>query len=185
MEDQMLLLLSVILGLVAGWLKKGRFINLTSLRLLWLPVLSFAITPIVSYFPDIPSFPKAALIVFSYSCIFVFIYANRRFKLGSGFLGLGSLCNFVVIASNGFRMPVSESALTYYSGMTAEAVLERNADYFIAVGGNAKLLILGDVICIPLPVIGGFISMGDIILSIGMFLLIFFSMTQIRENPSR
>lgn len=182
----MLLLLSVVLGILAGMLKKGKLSRLVRLKLLWLSILSFAATAILSLFPQAAPVPKALLLCLSYLCVFAFCFANRRFAAGSALFGLGSLCNFTVISANGFRMPVAESALEFYPDMTAEAVLERSADYFVAVGGQAKLLFLGDIICVPLPYFGGFISVGDIILAIGMFILILSSMTRSEgEKTSR
>ncbi len=179
----MLLLLSVILGLVFGLLKKGRLEKLVALRGLWLPILSFFATALIGYLPEINLLPKIILTCFSYLCIITFALINLRGSIFSCLLiGLGSLCNFVVIAVNSFRMPISESALIYYSQMTAEAVLETRADYFVAVDGRAKLMFLGDIICVPIPGIGGYISVGDILLAIGVLFLIYRSMT--RTQPS-
>ena len=95
------------------------------------------------------------------------------------FLGLGTLSNYVVIAFNSFRMPISPTALSIYSTMTPEAVISQRADYFVATNG-ANLMFLGDIIYIPNKLFGliptkifeGYMSIGDILLSIGMFLLI-------------
>lgn len=86
-------------------------------------------------------------------------------------LGLGTLCNYLVIAANSFRMPISVKALSVYSTMTPEAVIAQRADYFVATDG-ANFLFLGDIIYMPINVLGGFMSVGDILLAAGMFLLI-------------
>ncbi len=182
----MLLLLSVILGLVFGLIKKGRLEKLVALRGLWLPILSFLATAVIGYLPEINLLPKIILTCFSYLCVIIFALINLRGSLLSCLLiGLGSLCNFVVIAVNSFRMPISEGALAYYSQMTAEAVLETRADYFVAVDGRANLLFLGDIICVPITGIGGYISLGDILLAFGVLFLIYFSMTRTQPSSKR
>lgn len=181
----MLLLISVVLGILAGALKKGRLIRLAGLEALWLPIISFAATPVLARFPQMGDGLRGALICVSYLCIFIFTWKNRRFLWGAVLLALGSLCNLLVIALNGFKMPVTEAALDFYPGMTAQAVLETRADYFIAVDGQARLLFLGDVIPVPLPYVGGFISAGDIVLAMGMFFLIFSCMTRPDEDEKK
>ncbi|MEG1541326.1 MAG: DUF5317 family protein [Oscillospiraceae bacterium] len=178
-----MLFLSIILGALLGLLLKGKLLRLAALNGLIFPILSFAVMPLLRFFPDIQFGLKAIIICFSYACIFAFIIANRRYWLSGLALGLGSLSNFLVIAINGFRMPVSPGALAVYPEMTAEAVLARHADYFIATEG-ARLMFLGDVINLPLPLLGGFISLGDVLIALGMLLLVVFAMRD-AENDAR
>ena len=172
----MLLFVSVIAGLIVGVSKKGSFMRLCALRALWLPIITLAAGSAIRLLPDLQFWIKAAVLIFSYVCIFLFIIANRKYIAPSIFLALGSLSNFLVIAVNNFRMPVSARALSVYSDMTAQAVTTQRSDYFIASKG-AGLLFLGDVIYIPIPILKGFLSIGDILISIGMFLLILLVMT--------
>lgn len=167
----MLLFTSVILGLVVGVIRKGDVFRLTSLRGLWLVILSLAATLLIRYYPAIPYIFKAAATTLSYLCVIVFVIANRKHIVPSAFLGLGTLSNYLVIAFNSFRMPISAKALLIYPTMTVEAVLSQRANYFVATDG-AKLMFLGDVIYIPIKIFEGFISVGDVFIAIGMFLLI-------------
>ncbi len=171
----MLLFVSVIVGLLVGALLKGDLIRLCALRWLWLPIITLAASTAIRMIPDMTFWLKAAVITFSYLCIFIFVIANRKYIVPSFLLGLGSLSNFLVIAVNNFRMPVSVNALSVYSNISAQAVSTQRADYFIASKG-AELLFLGDMIYIPIPVLKGFLSVGDILISVGMFLLILFVM---------
>ncbi len=166
----MLLLLSVILGAVIGLLMKGSLFRLGGLKGLWFPIAAMAVTPVLGMMPGIGLAAKAALISISYGCIVAFSLSNRKYPLPALLIAVGSLANYTVIAANSFRMPVSQKALEVYGSISAQAVLESRADYFIADAG-ARLLFLGDVIYIPIPVVGGFISCGDIVLSLGMMLL--------------
>lgn len=178
----MLLLIFVILGIGIGLLVKGKLSGLIELHGLWFPIIALAASAVPGYWHTIPLFPKAVIISFSYFCNLAFIILNRRYFLAATLSGLGTICNFIVIAANGFRMPISEYALIYYPGMTAEAVLESRANYFIAVNGKAELLILGDVICVPIPYLGGFISVGDVFLALGIFVLIIAAMTGAKKK---
>lgn len=167
----MLLLLCVVLGVIAGWLNGGKLSGLVRLKGLYLPIVSFILASLPGYLSEIYVL-KALSLSFSYYCILSFALLNRRYLLSCVLIGLGTISNFAVIAANRFRMPVSEYALDFYPTMTAEDVLATHADYFIAVNNDANLLILGDVICIPVPYIGGFISIGDVFLALGVFLLV-------------
>lgn len=178
----MLLLIFVILGVGTGVLAKGKFSGLVELRGLWLPIVALAASAALGSFPNISLLPKAIIISLSYFCNLVFFVLNRHYIVATILSGIGTLSNFIVIAANSFRMPISEYALIYYPDMTAEAVLESRADYFIAVGGEANLLILGDVICVPIPYLGGFISVGDIFLTLGIFVLIVTAMTGAKKE---
>lgn len=174
----MLLLLGILLGVIIGFAARGRLMRLTTLRGLWLPILSFAVMPALRVFPMMPLWIKAVIMVFSYGCVLAFAYQNRKFWPASLLIAGGSLMNFAVIAANAFRMPVSQRALTIYPDMTAEAVVAKHADYFVACGDNARLLFLGDVIYVPLPLVGGFLSLGDIVLALGVGLLIVLAMVE-------
>lgn len=179
----MLLFVGVVAGIVVGLLLKGNIIRLCALHMLWLPIITLAAGFAVRSMPEMTFWLKAVVITFSYLCIFAFIIANRKYIAASVFLCLGSLSNFIVIVANGFRMPISAKALLVYSGMTAQAVEASRADYFVATDG-ARLINLGDMIYFPIPVLKGFLSVGDILLSVGMFLLIIFVMTDKSINTS-
>jgi len=167
----MLLFSSIILGLIVGLIRKGNIFRLNNLRLLWLVIMPLFASLVIKYYPVLPYILKAALTTLTYSCVIAFVIANRENVVPSVFLGLGTLSNYVVIAANSFRMPITAKALLIYPTMTAEAVLSQRANYFVATDG-AKLMSLGDIIYIPIKIIEGFISVGDILLAIGMFLLI-------------
>lgn len=181
----MLLFICVILGVAAGLLNKGKFSGIVELKGLYMPIAALVASSIPAYYSGIAYAPKAVLITFSYFCVLAFALLNRRYFLASVLSGLGALSNFLVIASNSFRMPISEYALVYYPDITAEKVVASHSDYFIAVNGDANMLILGDVICVPIPYFGGFISVGDVFLAVGMFVLIFAAMASAKEREPK
>lgn len=167
----MLLLLSVVLGIFFGLLRKGKLFHLVSLRALWLAIVPMLSVILIKYFPQMSYLSKAFVITISYLCTFGFAFFNRKQLAPALFLGLGTVLNYLVIAINGFRMPITARALLIYPTMTAEAVAAQRADYFVAIDG-AKLMFLGDVIYFPIKPFDGFLSVGDILLAIGMFWLI-------------
>ncbi|MDF2632370.1 MAG: hypothetical protein K0Q85_966, partial [Caproiciproducens sp.] len=92
-------------------------------------------------------------------------------------IAAGTICNYSVIALNHFRMPVSPAALAMYPGMTPEAVYAKKVNYFVATNG-AKLYFLGDVIPVHLKRVGGFFSIGDVLLGFGIMIFIISVLTK-------
>ncbi|NCC67698.1 MAG: hypothetical protein EOM14_05815 [Clostridia bacterium] len=178
----MLLLFCVVLGFAIALACGGQLTRIVRLRGLLFPIIALALSSICGYIPTIPYIVKLILTTFSYFFSLAFAVMNRRYLLGSTLTFVGTLSNFVVIAANEFRMPISEYALVYYPDMTAEAVVEKSAAYFVAVNGNARLLILGDVICVPIAKIGGFISVGDVFLALGVMTLIVYALAPDKLN---
>jgi len=167
----MLLFTGILLGLIVGTIRKGSIFRLNSLKWLWIVFVPFIVSLLIKYYPEIPLLFKAGVTTVSYLCVLIFVFANRKYLVPSIILGLGTLSNYLVIAVNGFRMPISVKALSIYPSMTAEAVLSQRADYFVATDG-ARLLFLGDVIYFPVKIFEGFLSIGDVFLALGMFILI-------------
>lgn len=171
----MLLLICVVLGVAIGLACKGRLALLARLRGLIFPILALGFFAATRFLPGQSVALRGVLTTLYYACCLGFAFLNGRHFLAGAFIALGTLSNYLVIAANGFRMPISSYALSYYPDITAQSVTEKNAGYFIE-NGDAKLLILGDVICIPLPGIGGFISVGDVLLAMGVMVLIIYAM---------
>lgn len=171
----MILFSGLVLGLLFGAICKGSFFRLSTLSGLWFAIIPLALSPILRFYPQISFWPKATVITITYIFILLFVYSNKKYIAPAIFLGIGTFSNFLVIAVNGFRMPVSTKALSVYN-ITAQSVSAKRPDYFVAENG-AHLFFLGDVIYLPIPLLKGFLSVGDILLAIGMFLLIFIVMT--------
>ncbi|MGI5978740.1 MAG: DUF5317 family protein [Oscillospiraceae bacterium] len=180
----MLLLTGLIVGLAVGALRGGDLFRLGTLRGLWFAIASLVLDPLLHALPDMALWPKGILTTACYFCILMFIYTNRQYTAAAVFLGGGTLCNYAVRAANAFRMPVSAKALEVYEGLTAQEVLTKRADYFIA-DEHARLLPLGDVLYLPVPGLGGFASVGDILLALGVCLLVIAAMGKNqRQNES-
>lgn len=179
----MLLLIGLIIGLAVGALRGGSLFRLGTLRGLWFAIASLVLDPVLHAVPDLALWPKGLLTTACYLCILLFVLANRRYRTAAVLLGGGTLCNYAVRAANAFRMPVSARALEVYTGLTAQEVLSKRADYFIADSGT-RLLPLGDVIYLPVPGVGGFASFGDILLAAGVCLLVIAAMGKKKKEST-
>ena len=164
-------IVGILFGIIVGTIRRGSIFRLNNLRWIWLAILPLVQVLLMKFYPAMPLMLNAVVTTLSYLCIVGFVIANRKYKIPAVLLGLGTLCNYIVIAANSFRMPISPTALSIYSTMTPEAVIAQRAVYFVATDG-ANFLFLGDVIYMPLKILGGFMSVGDILLAAGMFLLI-------------
>ncbi|MBE6823004.1 MAG: hypothetical protein E7518_07910 [Ruminococcaceae bacterium] len=173
----MILLIFALVGGVAAVVEnlrrgtKPMLEGLACIRALWLPIVGFLLHGLISWAPAFALRFAGPLMSAYYFCILLFLFLNRREKIPMLFMALGSLCNFSVIAANGFRMPISPLALTMYPGMTPEAVYAEKVNYFVAVNG-ANLYPLGDIIPVPLGRLGGFASVGDLLLGVGLMLFL-------------
>ncbi len=106
--------------------------------------------------------------------VFLVIWFNRRY-VGLWFIGLGALLNALVMLFNGGRMPVDMSLLGNEAYMTeALDLMLRGADNkHVALDAATNIPVLADIISVPgfiglgMPVI----SIGDIIVAVGLFLL--------------
>lgn len=167
-----MLILAVLLALVLGWCAGGRLAHYveTPLCLLPLPILALLIQRVLSLLPAERYLLCApALLLISYAMIFLFLWRNRRLKRTVSLAAAGSLCNLAVIASNGWRMPVSAAAAGLLSPEGLAQLTAGDVPMYALESSSTRLIFLGDVIYCPLPLLGGFASIGDILLAAGVF----------------
>lgn len=157
-----MLILAVVLALVLGWCTGGRLARLEEARLgmLYLPVAAVVLQ-------RLSTAPWALLL--SYLLLLLFYWRNRHLRKSALLLAAGSLCNLAVISANAWRMPVAAWAVDCLSPAVAEALLAGEIPMYAAAGPETRLLFLGDVIYCPIPLIGGFASVGDLLLMAGVF----------------
>lgn len=167
-----MLMLAVLLALVLSWCTGGRLVRFveTPLYLLPLPILALLMQRGLSLLPARYYLPWAAvLLLVSYGMLFLFLWRNRRLKRTTALAGLGSLCNLAVIAANGWRMPVSAAAAELLSPEGLARLTSGTVPMYTLENSSTRLIFLGDVIYCPIPLIGGFASIGDILLAAGVF----------------
>lgn len=148
----------------------GRIRNLSDIRLRmwWLLILGFGMQTATAFFPQDAEWSKPTgitLILASYIPLLVMVILNRN-KPGMWLAGLGILMNFSVIASNG-GMPVLEGAAIVAGGFPESVNISGDYKHLI-LDENTRLAFLADVI--PLRVIGQgqVISLGDVLLAVGL-----------------
>lgn len=130
----------------------------------------------------LPLLPSLAplLVALSYLLLLLFVFLNRHLHKTAIFAGLGGFCNALVIFSNHFRMPVSSRALSQLSPEGVSSLLNGDIPMYCLAGPDTRFLFLGDILHCPLPLIGGFASLGDILLAIGVFFCILKLMGPVR-----
>jgi hypothetical protein len=119
-----------------------------------------------SRFPGIQRGVAGPLVLaISYGFVGTFVVLNFRFP-GALLIGLGLVLNLSVILANG-AMPVSLWAMKV-SGSHAATHLQNSVKHQ-AMGRGTRLGFLGDIIPVP-PL--GIVSVGDVVLGAGVFVLV-------------
>ena len=172
-----MLVTGIVAGLLAGFALGGSVANLLSntRRLRWLGLL--ALGAIVRFGTEIAlnagvpgvSSVRLPLFAFAFGLLLAGCWANRRIP-GFGLLLVGTLSNLIPVLLNGGSMPIWAPALTA-AGFTQADVHSAFHTIIFDAPGSAFLLRggpLGDIIPVPLPIIQNVISVGDLILAVGL-----------------
>lgn len=173
----MLALTVVVFGVLLGYACGGKLKGLlhTEIRSLWLPIAAYILdaggAQLAKTFPGfIPC--SWILITAQYIILFVFIILNL-FRAEFCLFGAGTLMNFLVISFNGFRMPVAENLYLDTNGrMTGyiNALTKNEIFRYTLMTPKTVFPFFGDIIYVP--IFGGFASIGDILLAIGLAMII-------------
>jgi len=159
-------------GVAVGVLRGGSLdnINRVRFRLPWLVFLGLGlqigVEVAAARFPEIERGVAGPLVLaVSYGFVGAFVALNFRFP-GALLIGLGLALNLSVILANG-AMPVSLWAMKV-SGSHAATHLQNSVKHQ-AMGRGTRLGFLGDIIPVP-PL--GIVSVGDVVLGAGVFVLV-------------
>lgn len=163
-----MLILSVLCSIAVGWLSGGRLSRYEDAGLTWLglPVAALLLQELL--LPRLTGL-HFLLVPLSYALLFLFLWRNRHLVKTALLCGLGWGCNALVICANGFRMPVSAGAAAHLSPQGLAALTAGEIPMYALAGPETRLLFLGDVLYCPLPLLGGFASVGDLLLAAGLF----------------
>jgi hypothetical protein len=174
----------IALGVVIGWLAGGSIRGLNTFPLKWFGLVWVAAAcQVAQYslglFTDHPhSVQNVGLLAVMYGACGAFMARNwsnttGRLHTGLVFLAGGFLLNAVPIALNG-RMPYSGRAADYLglSGDTGKGV---------RIGPGTHLGWLGDVI--PVPGVRAIISVGDLVLVVGIVITLVALMANAPRSP--
>ncbi len=160
-----------------GLIRGGRISNLAHIKIRrpWLIFLSVLVEYALIYLMRNTSRitqPLACLFLFlQYLLLFLFLWENRTLSY-SWLIGVGSFLNFLVIMVNKGSMPLSKTAIAVDANSKNMKYLE-NGKYltYHILNSNSRLRFLGDILRVPPPV-QSFLSIGDIVLFLGILLLI-------------
>ena len=187
----MLFVLAVGVALVVGWILRGSVAGIVRLRLVvpWFLPLPFLLRSILFSTNHISLSQLAAdLQLVSYIGLLIWCVLNYKLP-GSSFLILGTALNALVVYANHGRMPVSEAAVTM---LVPENLQVAALSRLVEDGGSlthtlltqdTRFPLLADVIPVPLPWYPSVVSVGDLLLVIGVVWVIVSSM--VRGNPFR
>lgn len=175
----MLILYSIPIGLLAGWLLGGRIDRLADVRFRFAPLAVGALLlQLVLFSPLSDGLPQdvgRAIYVLSTGLVVLVVVVNSRVT-GLPLVVLGAASNLAAIVANGGAMPASASALAAVGlgvgGNTNSVLLERPA-----------LEPLTDILATPdwLPLANVF-SIGDVLIGIGVAVAIAAAMRRRPED---
>ncbi|MBB6451849.1 vacuolar-type H+-ATPase subunit I/STV1 [Salirhabdus euzebyi] len=167
----------IVFSLLVGFIRRGTLKGIVDLHLKfgWIfPILLLVQFIIYAYQEKSPFLGAISgyLFILIYILGLVFLYLNRSQK-GLWLIFIGVFLNFIVMALNGGRMPVSLEASAILDPMYAEALVNGLYAKHAALTESTIFGFLGDVIPITDPYPRDqVISIGDIIMNVGIFIFI-------------
>jgi MFS family permease len=182
---------AIALALIAGGLAGGGLPRLGDLRLRWVGILGLALVLrfgaglIRQSEPGI-DLPLGLGFIAAYGLIFVWLSRNWRVP-GLQVAAVGIGLNTLAIVLNSGQMPIWSAAFTA-AGFTPASLTNDPFHFVLTASSAAEFVskggIFGDVLPLPIPVIRDVVSIGDVLLAVGIFWAIVYSMTR-SEAPTR
>jgi hypothetical protein len=178
----MLLLLSIAMALVWGLVRGGQFAQFKTLNLqsVWLVLSAFMAQLVLIYTPVVREASnelRLLVLAGSYLLLALFVWRNHRLP-GMWLVAAGLGANALVILANGGYMPVTYAALVeagkahLVSTSTPGALVFGSKDMLLPLAGT-RFWFLSDILVVPPPFpLSGVMSVGDVLLAVGMFWLI-------------
>jgi hypothetical protein len=169
----MTIVIFILLSIPVGYLMGGKLKNIRNYqtRALGLPIAAFLLEAAAPFLRGLISAPITEwywmIVVAEYLLLFAFCALNIKSR-PVWIIFLACALNFFVIALFGFRMPVSPYAREIPEMAAAVARID-SGEYFryTMAGASDPFWWLGDVILVPIQRIGGFASIGDLLLGLG------------------
>lgn len=173
------ILFSLIIGLIRGGkLRRFKAINHKSS---WIFILGMLIQYVLIFLNRIEEmkainnilvYTKEIFIV-SYILILIGILTNIKFRSLWAIL-VGFVLNFIALATNGWKMPVLLDGIRLIGLDGLYEIIEKgNSSLYVPISEGIKYPILGNIIIFSNPYpIARIISLGDMIISFGIFALI-------------
>ncbi|WP_078543802.1 DUF5317 domain-containing protein [Litchfieldia alkalitelluris] len=179
----------IIIAVIVAFFRKGNLRGLSTLKLKsgWVFPLLLLIQIFIFTFQN-----KITLLGIMSNYMFILIYIvgmfflwiNRHYK-GFTIILIGVFLNFLVMAVNGGRMPVSLDAASILDPMYAEALKTSLYGKHTAIIESTKLAFLGDIIPLSAPYPKQqVISIGDVVMNFGIFLFIQYIMVDFNKKQT-
>ncbi len=173
---------AIILGLIIGFVRNGRLNNFYEAHfkgwiLAFLAFLLFLV-PYGIKILDIP-FEQLALIPYISMCLIALVALFNFERNGMKIILLGLALNLLIMGLNGYRMPVDAAAMEAMGhGSFVESLTNGSiVNYMTLDGANVLSPYLGKIIALPKAYpLTELLSIGDIIVSIGIVVLIQYEM---------
>jgi len=160
----------VFAALAIAVLRGGRLVNLGDIELGWgwLLLVALGLQLGTRFLPDESwaDWVGVMMVLVSFALLMAMVLRNRS-KPGMWIAGLGVLMNFIVIAANG-GMPVLAGAAEVASGFTVADPDLSGSFKHVPLDASSQLTFFADVIPLRLIGIGEVISLGDILLALGL-----------------
>jgi hypothetical protein len=159
----------IFIALAIAILRGGRLVNLgdIELRAWWLLFIALGLQFATRFLPDDGmAWVGVAMVLLSFALLMIMVVLNRS-KPGMWIAGLGVLMNFIVIAANG-GMPVLAGAAEVASGFTVADPDLSGTFKHVPLDATSHLTFFADVIPLRFAGIGEVISLGDILLALGL-----------------
>jgi len=174
-------ILVIITGLVIGWWKKGSLWNMANIRMrvLWMLPVPYILQHVSIFYLTGPLYQ--VVIVSSYVLLIAFCVLNAR-VYGVLWAMAGTIANFIALAANGLKMPAYIPAVKAMAPQILPALEASEYGKSIAMSGSTHLNFLGDIFAFNIwpP---SLLSIGDILFSIGLIVLIQHAMRMRNEGP--
>jgi MFS family permease len=176
---------AIVLALIVGAFAGGGLPRLADLKLRWLWVLALALLLRVSatVLRDNQlgaGLPTGLLYIGAYFAIFVWLWGNWRVP-GLQIASVGIGANTLAVILNVGQMPIWSAAFRA-AGFTAGDIANDPFHFILQADTLAEFVarggLFGDVIPLPIPIIRDVVSIGDVILALGIFWAIVYSMTR-------
>lgn len=178
-----LLVAALVPGLLAGWVVGGRLSRLADLGLR-APLVIFAAVGLQLGLGLAPAGWRPAGLAASSALVGAWLVLNLRqrppvLRIAVGLLAVGWLLNLAVMVPNR-GMPVSDAALARIGAPPELDVADGNLYKHVPADSGTAVPWLADVV--PLAPLGAVVSVGDLVMAVGGFLLLAGGMAR-REGP--
>jgi len=168
----MLLLVTVMLGIVAGVLTGGKLGNVANLKFRWpwLVVAALIVREATAFSPLSQIDGVQYMYVVALAALIAWTVWHIGRVRGAWIVATGAALNLIVVLANGARMPVAAEL--------AGSLLRRgHAGQYVVMGSATNLGWLGDWIGVPGP-LGGAYSPGDVVVALGIAAVAFLATRQ-------